>query len=226
MGRAGRDERALAAGGRVGRRMASPRQWRRCARTRPLRPDALDAPALLRRAASRRGDRRPTPVPISACAIGDSADSLPAFRSASVGPTSVNVDARPLASSTTWTVAPKATVSPSSAGASTTRALRRRSVQPRDPRLEVGLVLLRGVVLGVLLEVAVLAGGRDPLGHRAPPHALEPLELRLEGGEALRRDRFACTHPTRLVDGRRRLAADARRSGGGGRVQRVLARMS
>jgi hypothetical protein len=29
-----------------------------------------------------------------------------------------------------------------------------------------------------------------------PALALEPLEFRLQGREALRRDRFACTHPT------------------------------
>ena len=56
-----------------------------------------------------------------------------------------------------------------------------------DPRLEEPLLLARGVVLGVLLEVAVLAGRRDP------PDDLRPLgdqlvELRLEPREALGRE--------------------------------------
>ena len=65
---------------------------------------------------------------MSALATGDSAESLPADRSASVGPTSVYVASRPVSSSATVTVVPKLTTV-ASVGASTTTALRRRSTR-------------------------------------------------------------------------------------------------
>ena len=60
--------------------------------------------------------------------MGDSADNLPARTSASVGPTSVHVASRPDSASATVTVVPKATILLAT-GASTTRALRSRSVR-------------------------------------------------------------------------------------------------
>ena len=50
--------------------------------------------------------------------------------------------------------------------------------QPSDPRLEVRLVLLGGVILAVLLEVAPLACGLDPRRDGAAALALELVELR------------------------------------------------
>ena len=52
-----------------------------------------------------------------------------------------------------------------------------RSRSSHDLRLEVRLVVLGVVVLAVLLEIAPLARGLDPRGHRAAPLALERLEL-------------------------------------------------
>src|SRR5579875_1435024 len=67
-----------------------------------------------------------------------------------------------------------------------------RVLQPflerRDPRLEVGLVVLRRVVLGVLGDVAELARGADPLGHLAAAHRRQVLDLLLELLVALRRE--------------------------------------
>ena len=50
----------------------------------------------------------------------------------------------------------------------------------RDPRLEHRLLVLRGVVLGVLGDVAELAGDLDPLGDLAPTLGREILDLALE----------------------------------------------
>jgi hypothetical protein len=63
--------------------------------------------------------------------------------------------------------------------------------QALDPRLQVRLVLLGDVVVGVLLQVAELAGGLDPLRHLRARGSLEALELGAELLEALGRDRFA-----------------------------------
>ena len=61
-----------------------------------------------------------------------------------------------------------------------------RAVQPRaqdrDPPLEQPLLVLRGVVLEVLGEVAVPPGCRDRLDHGLP---LRPLQLRKLGGQLL-----------------------------------------
>src|SRR3954447_12121740 len=93
------------------------------------------AQALTRSTRQRRGPlgaststTSPGAAPISACAIGDSAERRPVLRSASVGPTSVNVWPRPVFSSTTCTVEPKWTLS-ASMGAATTCARRRRSAR-------------------------------------------------------------------------------------------------
>src|SRR4051794_22076343 len=84
--------------------------------------------------------------------------------------------------------------------------------EPRDPGLEMGLVLLGRVVLGILLEVAVLTRGRDPLGDRAAPLVLQPVELRLQGLEPLCRDGLSCAHRTQASS--RRLGVRAGTSPG------------
>ena len=55
--------------------------------------------------------------------------------------------------------------------------------QPRDPRLEMGLVVLGVVVLAVLLQVAPLARDFDPLGDLAAAALLELLQLGLQSLE-------------------------------------------
>src|ERR671911_419258 len=62
----------------------------------------------------------------------------------------------------------------------------RRLAQLEDARLEHRLALLGVVVLGVLLEVAPLAGGPDALGDLAPAVALELRDLDVERLERLR----------------------------------------
>src|SRR5262249_38722741 len=52
--------------------------------------------------------------------------------------------------------------------------------QGPDPRLEQALLVLRGVVLEVLRQVAVLSRRLDRLDDRAPPWPLELSELGLE----------------------------------------------
>jgi hypothetical protein len=54
-----------------------------------------------------------------------------------------------------------------------------------------GLVLLGDVVVGVLLQVAELAGVLDALGDLAPRRSLQLLELDFQRGDALGRDRLA-----------------------------------
>ena len=46
-------------------------------------------------------------------------------------------------------------------------------LQPLDPRLQVRLVLFGDVILGVLLEVALLAGDLDPRRHRFAGRAFQ-----------------------------------------------------
>jgi hypothetical protein len=53
------------------------------------------------------------------------------------------------------------------------------------------LVLLGEVVVGVLLEVAELAGGLDPLRHLGSCRTLQLLDLRAQVGDSLCRDRLA-----------------------------------
>ena len=63
--------------------------------------------------------------------------------------------------------------------------------QPLDPRLQMGLVLFGDVVLGVLLEVAFLAGDLDPRRHRQPARPFQlPISL-AQGLETLLGDRLA-----------------------------------
>ena len=63
--------------------------------------------------------------------------------------------------------------------------------EPEDPRLQVRLVLLRRVILGVFLEVAVAAGGSDPRRDFAAPDRLQFRDLRLECRQARLADRLA-----------------------------------
>src|SRR5207245_4140414 len=58
-------------------------------------------------------------------------------------------------------------------------------LEHRDAGLEVGLVVLRRVVLGVLGDVAELPRDADPLGDLAATHGGEVLDLLLELLEAL-----------------------------------------
>jgi len=62
--------------------------------------------------------------------------------------------------------------------------------QALDPGLEMGLVLLGDVVVGVLLQIAELAGGLDPFRHRRAGRALELLDLDAQLGKARGRDRL------------------------------------
>ena len=62
--------------------------------------------------------------------------------------------------------------------------------QALDLRLEMSLILLGDVVLGVLLEIAHLAGDLDPLSHLEPTAILEVLDLRFEVRHTLSGDRF------------------------------------
>src|SRR5256884_6691609 len=59
-------------------------------------------------------------------------------------------------------------------------------LERRDPRLEVGLVVLRGVVLRVLHDVAELARDADALRDLAAAHGRQFLDLSLELLVALR----------------------------------------
>ena len=63
--------------------------------------------------------------------------------------------------------------------------------QTEDPRLQVSLVLLGCVILAVLLEIAVRAGGADPLRDFAAPDRLQFLELGAESLQARLRDRLS-----------------------------------
>jgi uncharacterized cupin superfamily protein len=63
--------------------------------------------------------------------------------------------------------------------------------QTEDPRLHVRLVLFGGVVLAVLLEVAVAAGGADPRRDVPAPNRLEFRELRLDSRQARLGDRLS-----------------------------------
>src|SRR3954451_6719204 len=60
--------------------------------------------------------------------------------------------------------------------------------QLEDLRLEERLLVLGVVVFGVLLEVAEVTRGLDPLRDLLAARVLEVLELRLQVGEALRCD--------------------------------------
>ena len=62
--------------------------------------------------------------------------------------------------------------------------------QALDPRLHMRLVLFGDVVLGVLLEVAFVAGGFDPRRHRMPFRAFELLQLGLQLFDSRRGDRL------------------------------------
>src|SRR3954468_1618223 len=87
-----------------------------------------------------------------------------------------------------------------------------------DLRLQVRLVLLGGVVIGVLLEVAVLARRRDALRDGLAALALELRELLLQGLEPFRRDGLSCAHRTEGSGAR----PPAGSGGRGRRVERVL----
>ena len=171
--------------------------------------------------AARRLHRRPSRRPrasLSARPIGDSAERRPAARSASVEPTSVQVCVAPLPSSRISAVRPKAKRLGLGVDLDHDRVVQ-PLLQPLDPRLEVGLVLLGDVVLGVLLEVAQLARGLDPraISRRAGPSscaisALGPRSpQRVIGSRSARRRHAPSLAETRASAlGRRRRRARSR----------------
>ena len=161
--------RKLDQGGRVGTASRRASGRRRCG----VPPGSRPRPAC-----------RP-PRPSAPCRSATRPRGGPAARSASVEPTRVQVLTLPLASSSTSAVRPKAKASAAAPSTSTTTALSQPLAQALDPGLEVRLVLLGDVVLGVLLEVALLAGGLDPRRHRLPPRPFELLDLLAQGLDAL-----------------------------------------
>ena len=151
----------------------------------PARPQPSESTA------SRRSPRgvgtltvSPCFAPLSACASGDSNESLPSDGFASNAGTSTNTSSRPDASSFTFTRLPSATTS---GGGGAVLHVRAQQLLPQrgDARLEVRLLVLGVVVLGVLLEVAPLARGLDAVGDLASALRLEPLDFLLERSEAL-----------------------------------------
>ena len=121
----------------------------------------------------------PTLAFISARPIGDSAERRPSARLASVEPTRVQALVSPLDSSSDLGRAAEG------------EGVARRCVdldhdrvpqpflEPLDPRLQVRLVLFGDVILGVLLEVALLAGDFDPRRHRSAAPGLRAAPARL-----------------------------------------------
>ncbi len=146
----------------------------------------------------------PTLAFISALPIGDSAESRPSARLASVEPTRVQTLVLPLASSRTSALRPKAKESAALGVDLDHDRVVEPLLQALDPRLQVRLVLFGDVILGVLLEVALLAGDLDPRRHLL---AGGPFELRQLGFEVLdpgRGDRLAgllwCVHGLSLSE--------------------------
>ena len=166
----------------LGERQALPRQLR-AARSRRSR--AVAAPAARRTSRGRRPARRSARAPAaSRC----SASRLAGSDSAAL--TIVCTISRPLSRSRTVTTTPSATSSPEPP-VSTTTALARSARSRRIFGLEVRLRVLGVVVLGVLLQVAEIACGLDPLGDRAAALVLEPGQLGLERGEPFAGDLIA-----------------------------------
>ncbi len=129
----------------------------------------------------------PTLASISARPIGDSAESRPSARFASVEPTRVQALVSPLDSSRTSAVRPKVKVSPSMLVDLDHDRVAQPFLQPLDPRLHVRLVLFGDVILGVLLEVALLAGDLDPRRHLLAVRALRARPARLSAPRSRRR---------------------------------------
>ncbi len=119
----------------------------------------------------------PTAAPISERPSGESGDTPPTAEivTSIVSP----------CSSTISTIEPAPTCS--SVSCSTTTASCRRVPKLGDARLEHALLVLGGVVLEVLREVAERAGDLDRLDRGRAPRALELGQLRLELGVLLRR---------------------------------------
>ena len=198
MGRAGGDERALGAGGRVGRRIAALRRgaaWRQ--RPPPPTPRSARPASASRRGASRRRRPRPRDLPISASRHRRLRGQLPGLQ---VGLGRADERERRCAAALL--------VDDVDGRAERDRRRRRRRAPRRRARCagagcsrairvsRCAWSSLRDVVLGVLLEVAVLAGGLDRAGRssrRPSPSSRSSSAFRAV--EALRRDRFACAHP-------------------------------
>ena len=121
----------------------------------------------------------PAPRPSSATATGDSADSRPSAGAASWELTIRQVCSAP---SSVADHHGRAEAHHAAGRAALLHDHRARDLlaQPRDLRLQVRLFVLGVVVLAVLLQIAPLARGFDPLGDLAAALALELLELRLE----------------------------------------------
>ncbi len=126
----------------------------------------------------------PGPRPSRASATGDSADRRPSAGAASCELTIRQVCSAPSWSRTT-TVEPKPTIPPDGGRLLDDDRGGDLLAQPRDLRLEVGLLVLGVVVLAVLLQIAPLARGLDPLGDLPAPLPLELGELGVEGRKPL-----------------------------------------
>ena len=123
---------------------------------------------------------RPSTLPISARAIGEVIEILPSRTLASCSPTILYLTLSPESSSSSVTVAPNFTVLPRQLG-------RVDDLGPADLVLELGhlglvepLRLLGGMILGVLGQIAVLAGVRDLLDDARALLDLEAVQLGLE----------------------------------------------